>query len=81
MDWFNKIKNFFFGERNYGYALSPRGECMLEYCRRIVNGQEDYIESYEQELREFANKNKLSRSTAAIAYVEILENIKKTGCI
>ena len=81
MSWIDKIKKALFGEKKGEYTLSARGECMLAYCRRIVNGEDDYIEAYEQELVEFGKKFNMDRKASAIAYVEILEEVERTGCI
>ena len=81
MSFWSKLKEFFCGEEEPKYSLSARGECMLIYCRRIVNGEDVYIEAYEEELIEFGKKFNMDRKAAAIAYIELLEEIERTGCI
>lgn len=80
MSFWSKLKEFFCGEEPK-YSLSARGECMLIYCRRIVNGEDVYIEAYEEELIEFGKKFNMDRKAAAISYIEILGEIERTGCI
>lgn len=80
MSFWSKLKEFFCGEEPK-YILSARGECVLIYCRRIVNGEDVYIESYEEELAAFGKKLNMDRKAAATAYIEILEEVERTGCI
>ena len=80
MGFWNKLKRKLFGTLSINeLVLSPRGECMLQYCEAIVRGEKVYIESYEDELNNFIkiNGNKFDRCTAAAVYVEILSRMQK----
>jgi menaquinone-dependent protoporphyrinogen IX oxidase len=80
MGFWNKLKRKLFGYSSFeDIELSPRGECILQYCESIIRGEEVYIEAYEEELNNFIkiNNNKFDRRTAAAMYVEILTAIQK----
>lgn len=82
MGFWNKIKRKLFGGSSFeDIELSPRGECMLQYCESIANGEEVYIEAYEEDLQNFIkiNNSKFDRRTAAAMYAEILTAIQKKG--
>ena len=80
MGLWSRIKQKLFGNSSFeNIELSPRGECILQYCESIIHGEEVYIEAYEEELQEFIriNDNKFDRRTAAAVYAEILTAIQK----
>ena len=80
MNLWNKIKKLFTKQFPFEkYELSPRGECVLQYCIDITEGKEVYIASYEEVLERFMrqNDNKFDRRTAAAIYAEILSNMKR----
>ena len=84
MGWFRNLIDRLFDcsyPREPELELSPRGECMLEYCRRRIAGEQVYIQSYEDELLEFAEKHKLDIDTAIKVYAEVLEQISREGTI
>lgn len=47
-DWFVKLMLRFRGAK-----LTPKGDCLYRYCKKIMNGElkeEEYIQSYEDEM-------------------------------
>lgn len=84
MGWFRNLMDKLFDclyPRKPKLELSPRGECVLEYCRRRIAGEQVYIQSYEDELLEFAEKHELNLDDAIKVYAEILGQISEEGTI
>lgn len=54
-----------FFRRKVKHELTPKGECLVRYLQEQLNGSKDYIEAYEEILKEcnkIYEKDKLTRN-------------------
>ena len=68
--WLNKL----FSKPKPTYTISPKGEYFRKYCEKIVKGtwtEKDYIEDYEDHLKELMNYKQLNRINAAAFFLVI----------